>query len=146
MPVLTLVNEGKTIEVAEGTNLRKALKKNGISPYIGKDRVLNCQGFGLCGTCRVEIVEGKNIPSISPLEDASLVGLAPFYGRQIPKNVRLACRIDVAGDLTIKTYPKVSIDWQLTKQRLSIAALWLFFGGTFLAVMGRMVFELATGR
>ena len=59
MPVITLVNEGKTLTVEQGTNLRKALLKNGVSPYVGKDKILNCLGNGLCGTCRVEVVEGK---------------------------------------------------------------------------------------
>ena len=68
MPVLTLVNEGKTIEVKEGENLRKVLLKNGISPYVGKDKFLNCWGFGLCGTCRVEVVDGKGAPPMSPRE------------------------------------------------------------------------------
>ena len=146
MPVLTLVTEGKTIEVAEGTNLRKALLNNGITPYIGKDKVLNCFGNGLCGTCRVEIIDGKGAPAMTPLEDSALVGLAPFYGRLIPKNVRLACRINVAKDMAIKTYPKIEIDWQLTKERLTLTGIWTVFGGTFLFVMARLLLEIATGR
>ena len=146
MPVLTLVNEGKTIEVIEGANLRKALLKNGISPYVGKDKLLNCLGNGLCGTCRVEVVDGKGAPPMSPLEESSLVGLAPFYGRQIPKNVRLSCRIDVTKDMTIKTYPTITIDWKLTKERIALTTIWTIFGGTFLFVMVRLLFEIATGK
>ncbi len=146
MPVLTLVNEGKTLDVPEGANLRKSLLKNGISPYIGKDKILNCLGNGLCGTCRVEIVDGKNAPAMSALEESSLTGLVPFYARQIPKNVRLACRISVMKDMAIKTYPPVSIDWRVTKERLMMTGIWLLFGGTFLAVMVRLLVEIATGR
>ena len=146
MPVLTLVTEGKTIEVAEGANLRKVLLKNGISPYVGKDKLLNCLGNGLCGTCRVEVVDGKGAPPMTPLEDAALVGLVPFYARQIPKNVRLACRIAVTKDMAIKTYPIISLDRQLTKERLSLLAIWTLFGGAFLVVMIRLLIEIATGR
>ena len=146
MPVITLVNEGKTLNVEQGTNLRKALLKNGVSPYIGKDKFLNCLGNGLCGTCRVEVVDGKGAPAMTPLEEASLVGLAPFYGRLIPKNVRLACRIAVGADMSIRTHPAVTIDLALTKERLTMCAIWLFFGGTFLFVMGRLLLEIATGR
>ena len=146
MPVLTLVNEGKTIEVPEGTNLRKALLNNGISPYTGKDKILNCLGNGLCGTCRVEVVDGKGAPAMSALEESSLLGLAPFYGRQVPKNVRLSCRIDVTKDMAIKTCPAVTIDWQLTKERATMTLIWLLFGGTFLGVVGRLLVEIATGR
>src|SRR5882762_5250096 len=131
MPVLTLVNEGKTIEVAEGANLRKTLLSNGISPYVGKDRFLNCFGNGLCGTCRVEIVDGKGAPPMTPLEESSLVGLVPIYGRSIPKNTRLACRINVTKDMTVKTAPSVSIDWQLTKERSAMTMIWTLFGGSF---------------
>ena len=146
MPVLTLVNENKTIEIPAGANLRKTLIQNGIRPYIGKDKFLNCLGNGLCGTCRVEIVDSKGAPPMSPQEDLALLGLTPLYARKIPKNVRLSCRIDVANDMTIKTYPKIEIDWQLTKERLSLTGIWTLFGGTFLFVMARLLFEIATGR
>ncbi len=146
MPIITLVNEGKTIEVAEGTNLRKALLKHGISPYVGKDRFLNCRGNGLCGTCRVEVIDGKGAPPMSPLEEAALVGLVPFYARAVPKNVRLSCRIAVTKDMAIKTHPAVELDWNLTRERLALCSIWLTFGGAFLIVMWRLPFEIATGR
>jgi ferredoxin len=146
MPVITLVNEGRTIDVAQGTNLRKALLKNGVSPYVGKDKILNCFGFGLCGTCRVEVVDGKGAPPMTPREEAPLVGLLPFYGRKIPKNVRLSCRVDVAGDMAVRTSPAIGIDWQLSKERLGLTAVWLFFGGTLALVVIRLLLEIATGR
>ena len=146
MPVLTLVNEGKTIEVAEGANLRKVLKKNGISPYSGKDKLLNCMGNGLCGTCRVEIVDGKNAPALSPQDELIITGLIPFYARKAGKNVRLSCRTTVTKDLEIKTHPAIEIDWQLTKERLSLLAIWTFFGGVTLFVVIRLLIELASGR
>ena len=146
MPVLTLVNEGKTIEVPEGANLRKTLLANGISPYVGKDKFLNCFGNGLCGTCRVEVVDGKGAPPITALEESALLGLTPFYGRTVPKNTRLACRIDVTKDMAIKTYPKVTVDWNLTKERMAMSAIWTFFGGTLLFVTARLLLEIATGR
>ncbi len=146
MPIVTLVNEGKTLEVAEGANLRKVLLKNGLSPYVGKDRLLNCLGHGLCGTCRVEIVDGKNAPAMSALEEASLPGLVPFYARKVEKNVRLACRIPVTKDLSLKMHPQVSIDWQATKERLGLLAIWTVFGGTFLFVLIRLLVDIASGR
>lgn len=146
MPVVTLVNEGKTLEVPEGTNLRKLMLKNGISPYTGIDAVLNCRGNGLCGTCRVEVVDGKGAPAMTALEESALVGLIPFYGRLIPKNTRLSCRIDVTKDISIKTHPVVATDWVLTKERIAMTAIWTIFGASFLAVMGRMLLEIATGR
>ena len=146
MPVVTLVNEGKTIDVPEGTNLRAVMLKNGVSPYSGIDAVLNCRGNGLCGTCRVEVVDGKGAPAMSALEESALVGLIPFYGRLVGKNVRLSCRIDVKQDIAIKTNPPGGTDWALTKERAMMTAIWAFFGGSLLAVVGRLLFEIATGR
>lgn len=146
MPTISLVNEGKTIEVDEGTNLRKALLKNGVNPYIGKDKFLNCLGHGLCGTCRVEVVDGKGAPAMTAMEEAALLGLAPVYARAVPKNTRLACRIDVTKDIAIKTYPRISIDGKLTKERLTLVAIWGFFGGALMYVMIRLLIEIAIGR
>ena len=146
MPVVTLVREGKTIEAAEGTNLRKLLTSNGISPYVGKDRFLNCFGNGLCGTCRVEVIDGKGAPPMTPLEESALTGLAPFYGRAVPKNTRLSCRIDITKDMSIRTHPAVTIDWKLTRERMMMTTIWTLFGGSFLFVMVRLLMEIATGR
>jgi len=143
MPIINLVTEGKTLEVTEGTNLRKALLKHGISPYVGKDKILNCLGFGLCGTCRVEIVDGKGVPAMTDREEAALIGLAPFYGRKIPQNVRLACRINLTSDVTLKTHPKITIDWALTKERLAMTAIWAFFGLVFFASVGLLMLDMA---
>jgi ferredoxin len=146
MPIITLVNEGKTIEAAAGANLRKVLLANGIALYRGKDRLLNCLGNGLCGTCRVELVDGKGAPAATPMEESALVGLVPFYARLIPKNTRLSCRIAVSNDMAIKTLPAISLDPKLTRERIALSLIWAFFGGTLLAVMGRLLFEIATGR
>ena len=145
MPVITLINEGKSIEISAGANLRKVLLRNGVSPYRGVDRFLNCLGNGLCGTCRVEIPDGKGVSPRTPMEESALVGFAPFYGRSIPKTVRLSCRISVTGDVSLKTYPEVTIDWKLTKERLAMTAIWTFFGGFFVFVMIRLLIEIATG-
>ena len=145
MPVLTLINEGKTIDASEGENLRKILLKNGVSPYVGKDKLLNCLGNGLCGTCRVEVVDGKGAPAMTPIEELALVGMTPVYARQIPKNVRLSCRINVTKDMSIKTYPQISLDTKLTKERLMMTAIWSIFGASFFYVIVRLLIEIATG-
>ncbi|MFM8313551.1 MAG: hypothetical protein ACKOA8_04640 [Deltaproteobacteria bacterium] len=40
-----------------GSNLRKQLMEMGFSPYEGKFKNLNCQGMGVCGTCKVYVRE-----------------------------------------------------------------------------------------
>ena len=72
MPVIKFVKEKKEIEVPAGANLRAEAVKaginmncaiNGISEGIDNftekvSKVLNCHGFGMCGTCRVKITAG----------------------------------------------------------------------------------------
>jgi ferredoxin len=145
MPHITIADSGKTIEVADGANLRRALLKHGISPYRGVNRILNCRGNGLCGTCRIEVIDGKGAPPMSSLEESALVGLLPFYARALLKNVRLACRITVTNDMSIKMNPHVSVDRKLTKERLILLAIWTIFGGAFLFVIIRLLIEIATG-
>ncbi len=42
-----------------GQNLRDALLKAGLTPYVGKNGFLNCKGMGICGTCKVLVVSGE---------------------------------------------------------------------------------------
>ena len=45
------------IEVKRGETLRQALLRNHLVPYGRMNRVLNCYGLGICGTCWVNIDE-----------------------------------------------------------------------------------------
>ena len=65
MPTITFVNEKKEIQVPEGANLRDEALQAGVKVYGGfngfgasLNKVLNCHGFGQCGTCRVLITKG----------------------------------------------------------------------------------------
>lgn len=51
--------EGETtvLVAALGQNLRELLIETGNSPYRGSFRSLNCQGLGVCGSCRVRVHE-----------------------------------------------------------------------------------------
>jgi ferredoxin len=143
MPVITLSNEGKTFEVPVGANLRRALLNNGISPYIGLAKLVNCRGFELCGTCRVEVVDGKGASPKREDEEETLISSTPFYARQIGKNIRLACQTSVVADMTVKTYPKVILDMVRTrammiKSGISLGFL-LLFGLFFLAIFLDMI-------
>ncbi len=143
MSVLTLVNENKTVEVPIGANLRQTLRFNKISPYKGIAKFINCRGEGLCGTCRVEIVDGKGVSSRKEDEESVLISSLPFYARKIEKNIRLSCQVSVTGDATIKTYPLVEIDKVETERLIiksGIVALFtLMFGGTFIFIFLDMI-------
>lgn len=41
-----------------GQNLRALLLEKEITPYRGAYRAINCQGLGVCGSCRVKVREG----------------------------------------------------------------------------------------
>jgi len=143
MPVITLANENKTIEVPVGANLRHALLNNSVSPYIGIAKLINCRGLEMCGTCRVEVVDGKGASARKDDEEQTLISSTPFYARKIEKNIRLACQVSVTGDLTVKTYPKVELDRERTKEMMVksgiSAAFLLLFGLFFLAMFLDMI-------
>ena len=42
--------------------------------------------------------------------------------------------------------PAPEKDKKITKESISVAIVWIFFGGTFLAVTGRLLLEIASGR
>ncbi len=130
MPVIKFVKEKKEIEVPPGANLRtEALKAgihvncalSGISEGVDKalhsvSKYLNCHGLGMCGTCRVKILEGmqhtnpltireklkfKYLPIPDPIPTLAYIGNE--------ETMRLACMTRVNGDLTVETCPPVNL-------------------------------------
>ena len=90
---------GEVIECEAGTRLREVLLDAGLSPHNGQSRWFNCKGFGTCGTCAVEVVEGKVGPK-SWREEWRL----DFPPHQTDSRLRLACQIRVEEDLVIKKH------------------------------------------
>ena len=95
---ITFIKENKEIIVAQGANLREKALENRIDIYTLKGKLTNCGGYGQCGTCVVEIVEG--IENLSPKTDFELKKL-----RKKPENFRLACQTIVNGPIKVKTKP-----------------------------------------
>lgn len=95
---ITFIKENKEIIVAQGANLREKALENRIDIYTLKGKLTNCGGYGQCGTCVVEIVEG--VENLSPKTDFELKKL-----RKKPENYRLACQTLVNGSIMIKTKP-----------------------------------------
>ncbi len=97
MPKITFVNEFKTVEVAEGTNVRRAAIDAGINLYSGIYKYMNCHGFGMCGSCKVEITEGEvTPPSPNMREGLEITTL-------VEPNARLACQICPKTDIKVVT-------------------------------------------
>jgi ferredoxin, 2Fe-2S len=93
MPIVTIVSDGvpATVEVPAGTTLFEA----GAKLAAGIDTA--CVGKGTCGLCRVKIVAGAE--QLNAFTDEERKHLGNVY--HITK-VRLSCRTQVSGDVTIE--------------------------------------------
>jgi len=100
MPLIFFEREGKTVSANAGWNLRKLAKKNGINIYQGVDKILNCRGNGLCGTCKVEIFSNEE-SAVSPRTAMEEKKLKKFTN----PNLRLSCQVRVHGNVRVKTGP-----------------------------------------
>jgi ferredoxin len=108
MAVINFVNDKKQVQVPEGTNLRKAAIKAGINLYPGVHKVLNCHGFGHCGSCRVLIHKGRENASPMGLWERLRLKLSMAYiGHE--DEMRLACRTRVQGDMEVETRPAMNL-------------------------------------
>jgi ferredoxin len=108
MPKVSFVTEKKDIEVPDGANLREEARKAGIQVYKGLHRILNCQGNGLCGSCKVLVKKGmENLSPKGRLERFTLatspVTMMAVIGHE--EEMRLSCQVQVHGDCTIETKP-----------------------------------------
>jgi len=116
MPKVTFVKEKQEIEVPQGANLRKEAQKAGIAIYQGIDRLLNCRGNGLCGTCRVLVKKGmENLSPKGRLERFKLATMLSSIGHE--GEMRLSCQVQVNGDCTIETKPPLNLSGENFWQR-----------------------------
>jgi len=79
-----------TLEVAIGENLMQALIKGGL-PVAS-----SCYGDGVCGKCRLEIIQGGENLS-SPNDTEKFVKERLSYTGPI----RISCQTTVQGDVTV---------------------------------------------
>jgi ferredoxin len=98
MANIKFLKENKEIVVADGANLRLKALENGIDLYKLVGKMMNCGGYGQCGTCIVEVVEGME--NLSDKTEAELRKL-----KKKPDTYRLACQTLVNGDVSINTKP-----------------------------------------
>ena len=95
---IKFVNEEKEVEAAVGANLRFKAQENNIDIYSFMAKLMQCGGYGQCGTCVVDIVEGAN--NLSPRTAAEEKML-----RKRPSTCRLACQATVQGPISVVTKP-----------------------------------------
>ena len=98
MANIKFVKENREVVAADGANLRLKAIENSIDIYKFRGKLMNCGGYGQCGTCIVEIVEGiENLSPRTGVEDQKL--------KKKPKNYRLACQALVNGPVSVATKP-----------------------------------------
>lgn len=111
MPTITFVNEKKTVEVPAGSNLRKEAMKAGVQLYPFPHNYANCLGLGLCTSCRVMVKKGlENCSPQGGFEKISMItNPLTFFARLgNEKNLRLACQMQVNGDIEVQTQPPMN--------------------------------------
>lgn len=98
MPIVKFVKEDVEIDVALGANLRFKAVENNIDLYTFVGKLTQCGGYGQCGTCVVDILEGtENLSPRTAVEEKML--------RKRPSSCRLACQTMVNGPITVETKP-----------------------------------------
>ncbi len=99
MATIKFVDEDKEVIAADGTNLRFKAMENGVDLYTFSGKLMNCGGYGQCGTCIVEIISGME--NLSPRTEAEERKL-----RKKPETYRLACQTLVNGNVEVRTKPQ----------------------------------------
>lgn len=98
MANIKFVKENIEAIAADGANLRIKAMENGIDIYTFKGKMMNCGGYGQCGTCIVNITEGiDNLSPKTEVEDRKL--------KKKPTTYRLACQSLVNGPVSVVTKP-----------------------------------------
>ena len=106
MPTINFVREGKKVQVEVGESLRYAALDNDIPLYkkfAGMSNFIQCHGNGLCGTDEV-IVSPANAVNPPTWQEKLNENIPPFGPlRQKRRGTRLACQVQVNGDIEVIT-------------------------------------------
>ncbi|MBN2322337.1 MAG: DUF4445 domain-containing protein [Spirochaetes bacterium] len=101
---VTIQPEGKTVSVLEGTSVYEALGEAGI---IIKSE---CGGSGVCGSCKVRIVEGEYVQE----------GSERYLTRdEIERGTVLACRTRITSDMKVE----IPVESRLFEQKILTAGI-----------------------
>lgn len=130
MPTIQFLNDHKSLDVLPGANLREAALKAGIQLYRPLSRVFH---FNLklgpvhlpCSSDVVELVDGKGVNPRTPDEERLISGR--ILKRKVGPNHRLACLLQVQGDVSLRTTPRLDLDIPETKRHLGYLAAWGIF-------------------
>jgi len=92
MPTIKFVKNFPALTVPDGAILMEELLRANL-PVAS-----SCHGDGICGKCRIKIIEGaENLSKIGSLEQLLRDRL------RVPPEFRISCQTQVLGDITIDT-------------------------------------------
>lgn len=100
MPKIFFQKEVREIEVPKGSNLRKVALANGISIDRPQLFGVTCGGIGVCGVCKVWVREREK-GATNPRGFMERGMFMRFFDGWR----RLACRVEVQGDIDVWTSP-----------------------------------------
>lgn len=92
MPRISFVKNKAPIDIPEGIVLMEALLAHGV-PVAS-----SCKGDGICGKCRMRIVEGGEF-----LAETSAAERSVLEKNLAGADQRLSCQVQVFGDLKVDT-------------------------------------------
>jgi len=92
-----VTNDGNEFTVGWNANLAEALKAAGYGIMT------SCGGQGVCGTCRVRIIEG--------LDEPSPAQVGPLKGKLRKEGWVLSCQVQVQNDLVIELFAPLVSSW-----------------------------------
>ena len=92
MAFIRFVKNYPAIEVAPGAELMATLLKAGL-PVAS-----SCHGDGVCGKCRIQVVEGRE--NLSPINAVEALVRERL---RVPPEYRISCQTLVLGDVVIDT-------------------------------------------
>jgi len=92
MPVIRFIKNHVALEVKSGASLMESLLAGGM-PVAS-----SCHGDGICGKCRIQIVEGaSNLTAINAAEQILRERL------KVAPDQRISCQTQVNGDIVVDT-------------------------------------------
>lgn len=89
-PRIRFLPSGREVDIARGAHLTAAAVRAGVAI------VHDCDGQGVCGTCRVRVEAGAD--RLSPIDPRERLQLGP----EVDHGWRLCCLVRVWGSVTVR--------------------------------------------
>ena len=105
MPRVTFSGDDREAEVPIGASIRQAAQAAEVCLYSGLFKLENCHGLGLCGECRVRVLQGDEHltePGLRERWAGRPRGRRDLVRWGNEAGERLACQALVLGDVVVR--------------------------------------------